>query len=97
MVGYGYFLELPNDSFSRLTTRMIVHDSFSVSCFDNHWSDSSQKTCCRLLLSQKIHDFTSLAYGTPFSIHIFIWKEQGSHAPRKSLRVLEFENQNSRP
>ena len=26
-----------DDSFSRLTTRTIVHDSFSVSCFSNHW------------------------------------------------------------
>ena len=25
-----------DDSFSRLTTRMIVHDSFLVSCFGNH-------------------------------------------------------------
>ena len=30
------FFMIVNDSFSRLTTRMIVHDSFSVSCFDNH-------------------------------------------------------------
>ena len=30
-----------DDSFSRLTTRMIVHDSFSVSCFGNHWPDST--------------------------------------------------------
>ena len=32
-----------DDSFSRLTTRMIVHDSFSVSCFGNHRPDSGQK------------------------------------------------------
>ena len=51
------------DSFSRLTTRMIVHDSFSVSCFGNHWPDSGQKTCCRSLSSRKIHSFTSLSYG----------------------------------
>ena len=43
-----------DDSFSRLTTRMIVHDSFSVSCFGNHWPDSGQKTCCRPLSSRKI-------------------------------------------
>ena len=41
-----------DDSFSRLTTRMIVHDSFSVSCFGNHWPDSGQKTCCRSLSSR---------------------------------------------
>ena len=60
-----------NDSFSRLTTRMIVHDSFSVSCFGNHRPDSGQKTCCRLLSSRKIHTFTSLSYETPFSINFF--------------------------
>ena len=32
-----------DDSFSRLATRMIVHDSFSVSYFGNHWSDSGRK------------------------------------------------------
>ena len=58
-----------DDSFSRLTTRMIVRDSFSVSCFGNHWPNSGQKTCSRPLSSRKIHTFTSLSYGTPFSIH----------------------------
>ena len=42
-----------DDSFSRLTTRMYVHDSFSVSCFGNHWPDSGQKTCCRSLSREK--------------------------------------------
>ena len=42
-----------DDSFSRLTTRMIVHDSFSVSCFGDQWPDSGQKTCCRPLSSGK--------------------------------------------
>ena len=28
--------------FPRLTTRMVVHDSFSVSCFGNHWPDSEK-------------------------------------------------------
>ena len=42
-----------DDTFSRLTTRMIVHDSISVSCFGNHWPDSGQKICCRPLSSQK--------------------------------------------
>ena len=50
-----------DDSFSLLTTRMIVHDSFSVSCFGNHWPDSGQKTCFRPLSSRKIHTFTSLS------------------------------------
>ena len=64
-----------DDSFSRLTTRMIVHDSFSVSCFGNHWPDSGQKTCCRSLSSPKIRTFTSLSYGRSFNIHIFTRKE----------------------
>ena len=57
-----------DDSFSRLTTRMIVHDSFSVSCFGSHWPDSGQKTCCRSLSLRKIRTFTSLSYGRPFSL-----------------------------
>ena len=52
------FFMIVDDSFSRLTTRMIVHDSFSVSCFGNHWPDSGQKTCNRPLSSRKIHTFT---------------------------------------
>ena len=71
-----------DDSFSRLTTRMIVHDSFSVSCFGNHWPDSGQKTCSRPLSSRKIHTFTSLSYGTPFSIHIFTQKKLGTRCSR---------------
>ena len=51
------FFMIVDDSFSRLTTRMIVHDSISVSCFGNHWPDSCQKTCCRPLSSRKIHTF----------------------------------------
>ena len=50
-----------DDSFSLLTTRMIVHDSFSVRCFGNHWPDSGQKTCFRPLSSRKLHTFTSLS------------------------------------
>ena len=50
-----------DDTFSRLATPMIVHDSFSVSCFGNHWPDSGQKTCCRPLSSRTIHTFTSLS------------------------------------
>ena len=72
-----------DDSFSRLTTRMIVDDSFSVICFGNHWPDSGQKTCCRSLSSRKkIHTFTSLSYGRPFSIHIFTQKELGTRCSR---------------
>ena len=71
-----------DDSFSRLTTRMIVHDSFSVNCFGNHWPDSGQKTCCRSLSLRKIHTFTSLSYETPFSIHIFTQKELGTRRSR---------------
>ena len=71
------FFIIVDDSFSRLATRMIVHDSFSVSCFGNHWLDSGQKTCCRPFSSRKIHTFPSLSYGTPFSIHNFTQKELG--------------------
>ena len=59
------FFMIVDDSISHLTTRMIVHDSFSVSCFGNQWLKSGQKTCCCPLLSQKIHTFTSLSYRTP--------------------------------
>ena len=58
------FFMIVDDSFSRLTTRMINNDSFSVSCFGNHWPDSGQKTCSHPLSSRKIHTFTSLSYGT---------------------------------
>ena len=40
------FFMIVDDSFSRLTTRMIVYDSFSVNCFGNHRPDNGQKTCC---------------------------------------------------
>ena len=76
------FFMIVDDSFSRLTTRMIVHDSFSVSCFANHWPDSGQKTCCRSLSSRKIRTFTSLSYGRPFSIQIFTRKELETHCSR---------------
>ena len=76
------FFMIVDDSFSRLTTRMIVHDSFSVSCFGNHWPDSGQKTYCRPLLLRKIHTFKSLSYGTPFGIHIFKRKELGTRCSR---------------
>ena len=71
------FFMIVDDSFSRLTTRMIVHDSFSVSCFGNYWPYSGQKTCWRPLSLRKIHTFTSLSYGTQFSIDIFTRKELG--------------------
>ena len=76
------FFMIVDDSLSRLTTRMIVHDSFSVSCFGNQWPDSCQKTCCRPLSSRKTHTFTSLSYGTSFSIHIFTRKELGTRCSR---------------
>ena len=73
------FSMIVDDSFSRLTTHMIVHDSFLVSCFGNRWPDSGQKTsrktCCYPLSLPKIHTFPSLSYRTPFSIHIFTQKE----------------------
>ena len=69
------FFMIVDDSSSRLTTRIIDHVSFSVSCFGNHWSDSGQKTCCHPLSSRKIHSFKSLSYGTPFSSLIFTWKK----------------------
>ena len=43
-----------DDSFFRLTTRVIVYDSFSVSCFGDHRPDKSQKTCCSPFSSRKI-------------------------------------------
>ena len=53
------FFMIVYDGFSCLTTRIIVNDSFSVSYFGNHRPVSSQKRCCRLLLSLKIHTFKS--------------------------------------
>ena len=76
------FFMIVDESFSRLTTRMIVHDSFSVNCFGNHWPDRGQKTCCRPLSSRKIHTFTSLSSGTPLSIRIFTRKELGTRCSR---------------
>ena len=76
-----------DDSFSRLTTRTIVHDSFWVSCFGNHWPDSGQKTCCRSLSSRKIDTFTSLSYGRPFRIHIFTREELGTRYSRDFARA----------
>ena len=76
------FFMVVDDSFSRLTSRMIVHDSFSVSCFGNHWPDSGQKTCWHPLSLRKIHTFTNLSYGMPFSICIFTWKELGTCCSR---------------
>ena len=76
------FYMIVDDSFTRLTTRMIVHDSFLVSCFGNHWPDSGQKTRCRSLSSRKTRTFTSLPYGRPFSIHIFTRKELETRCSR---------------
>ena len=76
------FFMIVNDSFSRLTTCMIVHYSFSVSCFGNHWLDRGQKISCRPLSSRKIHTFSSFSYGMPFSICIFTQKKLGTHCSR---------------
>ena len=77
------FFMIVDDSFSRLTTRMIVsHDSFSVSCFGNHWPDIGQKTCCRPLSWRKIHTFTSLSYRTPFNIRLFTRKKLETRCSR---------------
>ena len=76
------FLMIVDDSFSHLTTCMIVHDSFSVSCFGNRWPDSGQKTCCRPLSLQKIHTFTSLSCRTPFDVCIFARKKLGTPCSR---------------
>ena len=65
------FFMIVDNSFSCLTTHMIVRDNFLVSCFGNHWPNSSQKTCCRPLLSREIHTFKSLSYGMPFSVSHF--------------------------
>ena len=41
-----------------------------------------QKTSCRHLSSRKCHEFTSLSYGTSFSVHIFTPKELGTRYSR---------------
>ena len=66
------FFMIVDDSFSRLTTRMIVHDSFSVSCFGKNRPDSGQKTCYRSLSSPKIHTFKSLSYRGGHLVFIFL-------------------------
>ena len=151
------FFMIVDDSFSRLTTRMIVHDMIaydsSVSCFGSHRPDSGQyflkcftvhaehfvvsgsvlhsqffhqfqlhsalvspfdpfpcpsslprtlsrfifrtfleqidyqKTSYRPLPSRKIDTFTSLSYGTPFSVHIFTKKERGTRCSRDFARA----------
>ena len=72
------FFTIVDDSFSRLTTCMLVRHSFSVSRFGNHRPNNGQKIWCRPLSWRKIHTFTSLSYGVPFSIHIFTRKEVGT-------------------
>ena len=42
-----------DDSFSRLTTRTIVDDSLSVSCFGNLWPDSGQKHAAAFFRREK--------------------------------------------
>ena len=70
-----------DDSFSRLSTRTMVHDSFSVSCFGNFGQIAVRKHVAALS-RRKIHTFTSLSYGRPFSIHIFTRKELETRCPR---------------
>ena len=70
-----------DESFSRLTTRTIVHDSSSVSYFSNFGQIAVRKHVAALSLVAKIHTFTSLSYGRPFSIHIFTRKELGTRCP----------------
>ena len=43
-----------NDSFSRLTARMIVHDHLSVSCFGNHCPIAVRKHAAALFRHKKI-------------------------------------------
>ena len=67
------------DLFNGLSSNILL----TFSCyFDNPqmlWGGTfEQKTCCRPLFSRKIHTFTSLSYGTPFSIRIFTQKELGT-------------------
>ena len=76
------FFMIVDESFSRLTTRMVVHERFSFSCFGNHWPDSGLKTCCCPLSSRKLRPFLSLSYGSPFSIHMFTRKEFGIRCSR---------------
>ena len=80
-VSWKFFM-IVDGSFSRLTTRMIIHHRFLVSCLGNHWPDSGHKTWCRSLLSRKIHTFKGLWHGTPFSAHIFKRKELGTRCSR---------------
>ena len=72
------FFMIVDDSFSRLTTGMIVHDSFSVSCFGNRRSDSGQYflkcftvlaehfVVSSVLHSQFFHQFLHSAFVSPF-------------------------------
>ena len=47
------FFMIVDDSFPRLTTRMIVHDSFSVSYFGNHWPIAVRKHATALFHREK--------------------------------------------
>ena len=47
------FFMIGDDSFSHLTTYMIVHDSFSVSCFGNHWPIAVRKHAAALFHREK--------------------------------------------
>ena len=73
------FFMIFDDSFSRLTTRMIVHDSFLVSCFQLVITGpiAVRKHAAAIFCRKKINTFTSLSYGTAFSFHIFTRRELG--------------------
>ena len=73
------FFMIVDDSFSRLTTRMIVRDSFSVSCFGNRRPDSDQYflkcfivhaehfvVSGSVLRSKFFHQFLYSAFVSPF-------------------------------
>ena len=76
------FFMIVDDSFSCLTMRTIVHDSFRSAVLVITDPIAVRKHVCCSLSSQKIHTFTSLSYGMPFSIYIFRWKELGTCCSR---------------
>ena len=69
-------------SFSRLTTRMIVHDSFSVSCFGNRRPDNGQKTCPALFRREKFILLRVCLTGRHLAFAFFTRKEVGTRCSR---------------
>ena len=90
-----------DDSFSRLTTRMIVHDSFSVSCFPRKSAGSfkmaakscssnkliTSKQAAALFRRDKFILLQFVFYGKPFSIYIFTREEPGTSCSRDFARA----------